>query len=67
MKDDSFLVLNIMYKNLFSDKKDIYPYEWYNVHEYELKKQILRECIKNQILIVDSSLYYNFRLIALND
>ena len=66
MKDNSFLILNTIYKKKFKDYKDIYPYEWYNVHEYELKKKILMECIENNILIVNSTYYYDFRLIALN-
>ncbi len=65
-KDREYLVLETMYKKLFSNNQDIFPYEWYNVGEYGLKKKILRECLENNILIIDSSYYYDFRHIALN-
>ena len=66
MEDKEYIILLTMYKKLFNNKDDIIPYEWYNVNEYDLKKKILEECIKNKILIINSSLYYDFRLLALN-
>ena len=65
-KDKNYLVLETIYKKLFLENRNIFPDEWYNVQEYELKKKILRECIDNNILIIDSSYYYDFKLIALN-
>lgn len=66
MENKEYFVLEVMYKNIFKDLKDIFPIEWYYVNEYELKIKILKECIENKLLIIDSSLYYEFRLIALN-
>ena len=65
--DKEYLVLETIYKEKNKSKKNIFPNEWYNVKEYELKKKILKECIENNILIVNSTYYYNFRLIALNN
>ena len=64
--DKEYIVLETIYKKNNINKKDIFPYEWYNVKEYELKKKILKECIDNNILIMNSSFYYDFKLIALN-
>ena len=64
--DKEYLVLQTKYHKMHNNKKDIYPEEWYNIREYELKKNILRECINNNILIKNSSMYYEFRLKALN-
>ena len=66
VKDKEYLVLETMYKKMYQDNNNIFPNEWYNVKEYELKKKILRECLENNILIIDSSYYYDFRHIALN-
>jgi len=66
MENKEYLILSSMYKKIFKDKKNIYPNEWYNVKEYELKNKILKECIENKILIINSSLYYEFRLYSLN-
>lgn len=66
MENKEYFLLVNMYKKIFKDNKDIFPYEWYNTKEYELKNKILRECIENKILIINSSLYYDFRILALN-
>ena len=65
--DKEYLGLETLYKKKNLDKDNIFPYEWYNVKEYELKKKILRECLENNILIVNSSFYYDFRLLSLNN
>ena len=65
--DKDYLVLETIYKKNNSNNKNIFPYEWYNVKEYDLKKKILKECIDNNILIINSSKYYYFRLLALNN
>lgn len=64
--DKEYLILETIYKNNNKNKKNIFPYEWYNIKQYELKKKILKECIENNILILNSSYYYNFKLLALN-
>ena len=64
--DNEYLVLETMYKKINENNKNIFPKEWYYVKEYEFKKKILKECIENNILIIDSSYYYDFRLLALN-
>ena len=63
--DSEYVVLQAEYRNLNEDKDNIFPNCWYNVKEYELKKKILKECIKNNLLIRDCILYNEFRDIAL--
>ncbi len=65
--DKEYLVLEVMYKNILKNKDGLFPFEWYNIKEYELKKKILRECIQNKILIINSSYYYDYRFLALKD
>ena len=64
--DKKYIILETIYKKNNINKKNIFPYEWYNVKEYELKKKILIECLENNLLIINSSFYYKFKLIALN-
>ena len=66
VKDKEYLVLETMYKKMYQDNNNIFPNEWYNVKKYELKKKILRECLENNILIINSTYYYGFRLKSLN-
>ena len=66
VKDKEYLILDTMYRSIHEKNNNIFPNEWYNVPEYDLKKKILKECIKNKILIIDSSYYYDFRVIALS-
>ena len=61
-----YLILETMYRNIHKKNNNIFPDEWYNILEYEFKIKILKECIENKILIIDSSYYYDFRLLALN-
>ena len=65
VNDKEYLILETMYRNIFKNNNNIFPNEWYNVLEYDLKKKILKECIENKILIIDSSYYYDFRNLAL--
>jgi len=65
--DKEYIILESIYRKKFGNNKNIIPYEWYNVKNYDLKKKILNECIKNNILIINSNYYYKFRLNALND
>ena len=51
--DKEYVILQAEYHSINEEKKDIFPNCWYNVKEYELKKKILKECIKNNILIKD--------------
>ena len=60
-------ILQSKYKKMHENNGNLFPNEWYNVKEYELKKKILNECIEKHILIINSSYYYEFREIALND
>lgn len=64
--DREYIVLQTKYRTIFNNKENIFPDEWYNVKEYELKKKILKECIENNLLIINSSYYYEFKLIALS-
>lgn len=64
--DKEYLELVTMYKKNNINQNNLFPYEWYNVLEYDLKKKILKECLENNILIINSSYYYNFKLLALN-
>ena len=66
MKNKEYLILETLYKNMCQDL-DIFPDEWYNVMEYDLKIKILKEFIKNKILIKNSINYYNFKLKALGE
>lgn len=59
-------ILQSKYCDKFKNEKNLFPNEWYNVQEYNLKKKILSECLEKNILIVESSYYYDFRTIALN-
>ena len=62
--DKEYIILQTEYHKINADSENVFPGCWYNVKEYELKKQILKECIKNNILIKDCKLYNDFRLIA---
>ena len=64
--DKEYLILETIYKNN-NNINNIFPYHWYNVKEYELKKKILKDCLNNNIFIINSSFYYDFKLIALNN
>lgn len=64
--DKDYLKLQTLYQKKFEEIENIFPNEWYNVKEYDLKKKILAECLDNHILIKDSSLYYEFKNKALN-
>ncbi len=64
--DLKYLYLQSKYRKLNDNKKDIFPNEWFNIKNYPLKKKILEECINKNILIVNSSYYYEFRTLALN-
>ena len=66
MVDKEYLVLTMMYKKMHNNMPNIFPKEWNNKKEYELKKKILQECIENNLLIINSSSYYDFRILALN-
>ncbi len=64
--DKEYLKLQALYHKMYDGDEDIFPSEWYNVQEYDLKKKILTECLKNKIKIKDSSFYYEFKMKALN-
>ena len=64
--DREYVVLQTKYRMIFNNKQNIFPDEWYNIQEYDLKKKILKECIENNILIINSSYYYKLKLIALS-
>ncbi len=64
--DIEYIKLQNEYRNLNANLTTIFPNEWYNIKEYELKKKILQECINNGIIIVQSSYYYQFKERALN-
>lgn len=64
--DKEYVVLQNIYRKKNHDQNNIFPDEWYAIKEYDLKKKILDECIKNNMLIIDSKYYYEFRIKALN-
>ena len=64
--DLEYVYLQSEYRKLNEGKENLFPSEWYNIKEYELKKKILQECISNNINIKDSHYYYQFRMKALN-
>ena len=65
--DNEYVVLQAKYRKVNdNNKEDLFPNEWYNVKEYELKKEILKECLEKNILITESSLYQEFKLKALS-
>ena len=61
-----YLVLQTQYHKMNNDKDNIFPKEWYNKKEYELKIKILKECINYNILIENSKLYNELKSILLN-
>ena len=62
-----YAILQNEYRKINNNQKDIFPSEWYNIKDDDLKKKILQECIENNILIYDSKYYYEFRMKALNN
>lgn len=64
--DNEYVVLQAKYRKVNNNKDNLFPNEWYNVKEYELKKEILKECLEKNILITESSLYQEFKLKALS-
>ena len=62
--DKEYLILQTQYHEINNDKDNIFPIDWYNIKEYDLKIKILRECIIHNILIKDCKLYNDFRKIA---
>ena len=65
--DNEYLLLQANYREKNKNKDNIFPSEWYNVQEYDLKKEILSECLEKDFLIIHSSKYSEFKLRALND
>ena len=65
--DLEYVVLQNKYRKLHNNKDDIFPYEWYFIKEYALKKQILKECLKHNLLIINSNFYYDFKCKALDN
>ncbi len=61
-----YALLQSKYRDMFKNQKNIFPKEWYNILEYELKKKILKDCLERNVLIVDSRYYALFRMKALN-
>ena len=61
-----YAILQSKYRKLNKDNSDIFPSEWYNIQEYDLKIKVLSDCVDNSILITDSKYYYEFRTKALN-
>ena len=64
--DIEYAILQSKYRKINNDKSNIFPYEWYNIKAYELKKKILKEYFLNNILIINNTYYYEFRTLALN-
>ena len=64
--DLEYVILQNKYRRNNINKKDIFPYEWYAIKEYDLKKKILKECLDNKYLICESKYYYDYRMSALN-
>ncbi len=64
--DKEYLKLQTLYHKMYDDEENLFPNEWYNVKEYDLKKKILLECLENHIKIKDSQFYYDFKMKALN-
>lgn len=64
--DSEYVLLQKKYRQLHQDKPNIFPNEWYFVKEYDLKKQILEECLLKNIMIIDSTKYWDFRKKALS-
>ncbi len=64
--DFDYVILQNEYRKLNKYQMNVFPKEWYNIRDYDLKKKILHECIENHILIIESSNYYYFRKKALN-
>lgn len=63
--DIKYVILQSKYRKMHNNKENIFPEEWYNIKEYELKKIILEECIKKKCLIIKSNYYLKFRELAL--
>ena len=61
-----YIILQERYRIKNKDKVDVFPYEWFYFGDYEIKKTILEECLKYDILIKESTYYLEFRKKALN-
>ena len=60
-----YIVLQLKYRKIHMNKSSIFPEEWYNIKEYELKIDILKDCINNNCLIIESNKYPKFKELAL--
>ena len=63
--DLEYVILQSKYRKLHSNKPNIFPNEWYNIREYEIKKNILKECIAKKNYITESKNYPIFHELAL--
>ena len=63
--DIKYGLLQAKYRKIHNNQNNIFPNEWYNVKEYELKIAILEECLIKKCLITESKYYLKFRELAL--
>lgn len=66
MKDDLFklyVLYELTYKEKYekSNVDDLFPSDWYNINDYELKIKAISEAINENILIEETKLYKNFK------
>lgn len=54
-----YVLAELSYVNRHKDMNifDLFPIDWYEIKDYDLKIKIIIDAIKNNILIKDSKLY----------
>lgn len=56
-----YTLLEMIYVNHFKNKgvleRMLFPLDWYQIKNYQLKIEVLRESLNNEILIVDTDRY----------
>ncbi len=57
--EQSYVKKNKNKNPLNFNEKDIFPYDWYRIKDYQLKLEILSEALEKNILIKDTSKYKN--------
>lgn len=63
--DFKYIIMQSKYRKMHNNKKNIFPDEWYNIKEYEIKKNILKDCLDKNCLIIDSHNYPILKKLAL--
>ena len=56
----TYVEFELLYETKLKKKnslEELYPKKWYRIYDYQLKIDILKEALDNNVLIIDTSKY----------